>query len=138
LETIVIHNVIIVDSVAPAKQGDPNNLTEKLSMSEKSFKKPLAIAMGATFAAAISASPVANADSSPFGMQDISGGYMQLAEGKCGEGKCGEGKAKKEGKCGEGKCGEGKAKKEGKCGEGKCGEGKMKKEGETEKEGKSE
>ena len=83
-------------------------------MSEKSFKKPLAIAMGATFAAALSASPVASADSNPFGMQDLSGGYMQLAEGKCGEGKCGEDKAKKEGKCGEGKCGEDKMKKEGK------------------------
>jgi len=107
-------------------------------MSEKSFKKPLAIAMGATFAAALSASPVASADSNPFGMQDLSGGYMQLAEGKCGEGKCGEGKSKKEGKCGEGKCGEGKSEKEGKCGEGKCGEGKMKKEGESEMEDKSE
>ena len=85
-------------------------------MSEKSFKKPLAIAMGATFAAALSASPVANADTNPFGMQNLSGGYMQVAEGKCGEGKCGEGKKAKEGKCGEGK-----AKKEGKCGEGKCG-----------------
>ena len=50
-------------------------------MSEKSFKKPLAIAMGATFAAALSASPVANADANPFGMQNLSGGYMQLAEG---------------------------------------------------------
>ena len=107
-------------------------------MSEKSFKKPLAIAMGATFAAALSASPVANADTNPFGMQDLSGGYMQLAEGKCGEGKCGVGKSKNEGKCGEGKCGEGKSKKEGKCGEGKCGEGKMKKEGESEMEDKSE
>jgi uncharacterized low-complexity protein len=97
-------------------------------MSDKSFKKPLVIAMGATFAAALSAAPVANADTSPFGMKSLSDGYMQLAEGKCGEGKCGEGKAKKEGKCGEGKCGEGKAKKEGKCGEGKCGEGKGKKE----------
>ena len=95
-------------------------------MSDKSFKKPLAIAMGATFAAALSASPVANADANPFGMQNLSGGYMQLAEGKCGEGKCG-GKSGKEGKCGEGKCGEGKCggksgkEKEGKCGEGKCG-----------------
>ncbi|MGD2053327.1 MAG: low-complexity protein [Gammaproteobacteria bacterium] len=93
-------------------------------MSDKSFKKPLAIAMGATFAAALSASPVVNADTSPFGMQSLSGGYIQLAEGKCGEGK-----TEKEGKCGEGKGGEGKTKKEGKCGEGKCGEGKTKKEG---------
>ncbi|MGB5278845.1 MAG: hypothetical protein WBO73_00435 [Gammaproteobacteria bacterium] len=100
-------------------------------MSDKSFKKPLAIAMGATFAAALSASPVANADSNPFGMQNLSSGYMQLAEGKCGEGKCG-GKSEKEGKCGEGKCG-GKSEKEGKCGEGKCG---GMKEKEKEKEGK--
>jgi uncharacterized low-complexity protein len=98
-------------------------------MSEKSFKKPLAIAMGATFAAALSASPVvANADTNPFGMQNLSNGYMQLAEGKCGEGKCGGMKDKeKEGKCG------GKSEKEGKCGEGKCG---GMKEKEKEKEGK--
>ena len=101
-------------------------------MSEKSFKKPLALAMGATFAAALSAAPVVSADSNPFGMQNLSGGYMQLAEGKCG------GKSEKEGKCGEGKCG-GKSEKEGKCGEGKCG-GKSEKEGKcggkSEKEGK--
>jgi uncharacterized low-complexity protein len=104
---------------------------------KKTMKKSLSIALGTTFAAAMSASPVANADTNPFGMQNLESGYMQVAEGKCGEGKCGEGMMKKEqakeGKCGEaegkkkkeqakeGKCGEGKAKKEGKCGEGKCG-----------------
>ena len=96
------------------------------------LKKPVSIAIGAAFAAAMSASPVVNADTNPFGMQSLDSGYLQVAEGKCGEGKCGgakkkEGKCgegkKKEGKCGEGKCGESK-KKEGKCGEGKCGEGK--------------
>jgi len=135
LLTIVIQKVIIVDFTAPAKWGDHYNFTEKQSMSENSFKKPLAIAMGATFAAAISASPVANADTNPFGMQDLAGGYMQVAEnddktmkeGKCGEGKMkmegtsGEDKMKKDGKCGEGKCGEGKMKKEDKTSEGKCG-----------------
>ena len=86
------------------------------------MKKSLSIALGTTFAAAMSASPVANADTNPFGMQNLESGYMQVAEGKCGEGKCGEGKMKKEqakeGKCGEGKCGEGKMEKakEGKCG----------------------
>ena len=90
------------------------------------MKKSLSIALGTTFIAAMSASPVANADANPFGMQNLESGYMQVAEGKCGEGKCGEGKDKKEGKCGEGKCGEGKGKAEG---EGKCGEGKDKKEG---------
>ena len=87
---------------------------------EKKIMKPLSVAIGATFAASMAASTVANAapaGDNPFAMSELQSGYMQLAdkhEGKCGEGKCGEGK-KKEGKCGEGK------KKEGKCGEGKCG-----------------
>ena len=100
---------------------------------KKTMKKSLSLALGTTFVAAISASPVANADANPFGMQNLESGYMQVAEGKCGEGKCGEGKMEKE-QAKEGKCGEGMMKKdqakEGKCGEGKCGEGKMKKEGE--------
>ena len=91
------------------------------------MKKSLSIALGTTFIAAMSASPIANADANPFGMQNLESGYMQVAEGKCGEGKCGEGKMTKEG---EGKCGGDKAKGEGKCGEGKCGEGKGKTEGE--------
>jgi len=69
-----------------------------------SMKKTLSIALGTSFVAAMAASPAANADTNPFGMQNLESGYMQLAEGKCGEGKCGEGKAK-EAKCGEGKCG---------------------------------
>jgi len=93
-------------------------------MSNTTLKKPLSIAIGATFAAAMAASPVANADTNPFGMQSMSSGYMQLAEGKCGEGKCGESKKAKEAKCGEGKCGEGTKAKEAKCGEAKCGEAK--------------
>jgi uncharacterized low-complexity protein len=99
---------------------------------KNTMKKSLSIALGTTFIAAMSASPVANADANPFGMQNLESGYMQVAEGKCGEGKCGEGKMKKEqakeGKCGEGKCGEGKMKKE-QAKEGKCGEGKTTKEG---------
>ena len=108
-------------------------------MSQKSTKKPLAIALGAAFVTSLAAAPVANAAENPFAMSELSSGYMVAdshMEGKCGEGKmkkegkCGEGKMKKEGKCGEGKCGEGKMDKEGKCGEGKmdkegkCGEGK--------------
>ncbi len=99
---------------------------------KNTMKKSLSIALGTTFIAAMSASPVANADANPFGMQNLESGYMQVAEGKCGEGKCGEGKMKqeqaKEGKCGEGKCGEGKMKQE-QAKEGKCGEGKTTKEG---------
>lgn len=77
---------------------------------------PIASALGITLAATIAASPIAQADQNPFGVSEMSSGYMLAGadEGKCGEGKCGEGK-----------CGEGKDKdKEGKCGEGKCGEGK--------------
>jgi len=102
---------------------------------KNTMKKSLAVALGTTFIAAMSASPVANADANPFGMQNLESGYMQVAEGKCGEGKCGGKDKSKEAKCGEGKCGEGmnksaegKMKKDGKCGEGKCGEGKMKSE----------
>ena len=85
--------------------------------------KPLSIALGATFAASLAASTVAQAapatGSNPFAMNDLGSGYMQVADSHK-EGKCGEGmKDKKEGKCGEGKCGEGLKKKkeeEGKCG----------------------
>ena len=107
---------------------------------KKTMKKSLSIALGTTFIAAMSASPVANADANPFGMQNLESGYMQVAEAKCGgdmkkdsEGKCGEGKKEaakeKEGKCGEGKCGEAK-KAAAKDAEGKCGEGMEMKNGE--------
>ena len=111
-------------------------------MSEKTTRKPLAIAMGAAFVTSLATAPIANAAENPFAMSELSSGYMvadshmaggdkDKAEGKCGEGKCGGDKAKAEGKCGEGKCGGDKAKAEGTCGgekkmdkEGKCGEGK--------------
>ena len=97
-------------------------------------RKALVLAMGTAVGAM--AAPAALADAAnPFAATEMSGGYMQLAEGTCGEGKCGGDKTKSEGACGEGKCGgdkaksEGacggdKAKSEGSCGEGKCGEGK--------------
>ena len=105
----------------------------------KTSKKTLSIAVGTALGASLALSPMALADSNPFGASEMPGGYMQVAsghgggaksaEGKCGEGKCGgdasHGKAKAEGSCGEGKCGgdasHGKAKTEGSCGEGKCG-----------------
>jgi uncharacterized low-complexity protein len=106
------------------------------TMTNRNFKKPLAIAVGA-LAGSLAAASVANAN--PFSLTALGNAYMQAtesssgakaAEGKCGEGKCGanmkgEGDKAKEGKCGEGKCGADKAK-EGSCGgdkakEGKCG-----------------
>jgi len=95
---------------------------------KNTMKKSLSVAMGATFAAAMAASPIANADESPFGMQALQSGYLQVAEADSDDGKM-----NMEGKCGEGKA---KMKKEGKCGEGKCGEGKMKADGKMNKEGK--
>lgn len=104
-------------------------------MTMKFSAKSVALAAGASFAISLAASPVAMADSNPFGMTKLStNSSIQLATGKCGEGKCGGGgmkdmDKKAEGKCGEGKCG-GKMDnkmKDGKCGgnkgmsEGKCG-----------------
>jgi uncharacterized low-complexity protein len=110
-------------------------------MDKKLDKKALAAAVGSVFVVSLATAPIASADSNPFGMSELSSGYMQVAdshmgkgkEGQCGEGKCGGEKAKKEGQCGEGKaakegqCGEGKPAKEGQCGgekakkEGNCG-----------------
>ena len=91
----------------------------------KTSKKTLSIAVGTALGASLALSPVALADTNPFGASELSGGYMQIAgghgEGGCGEGKCGEGKCGGEKAEGEGKCGGEKAEGEGKCGEGKCG-----------------
>jgi uncharacterized low-complexity protein len=122
-------------------------------MSNKKPMTTLSIAAGTAFVASLAMSNVANAaeGANPFAMNDLSSGYMQIAdakgmeEGKCGgkkakkEGTCGGDKAKKEGTCGgakemkknmEGNCGNKKNMdkdmpmgkgKEGKCGEAKCG-----------------
>ena len=124
-------------------------------MSKKTVMKPLAVALGAAFVTSLAGTSIANATGNPFGMTELSSGYMvaegAMKEGKCGashmkdkEGKCGaqmKEKMKKEGKCGEAKCGAQmkKSMKEGKCGEGKCGASMMKGEhasGDKMKEGK--
>ncbi|HHO69143.1 MAG TPA: hypothetical protein ENK12_08935, partial [Gammaproteobacteria bacterium] len=91
-------------------------------MSNKTTLKPVAVALGALFVGSLANTSVANAADNPFGMTELSSGYMvaDMKEGKCGEGKCGAGMKGKAEKMKEGKCGEGKMK------EGKCGEGKMK------------
>lgn len=104
---------------------------------KKINKTPLAAAMGAAFISTVAASAV-NAEVNPFGMTELSSGYMQVAaEGtKAGEMKCG---ANMGGmtmpKTGEGACAGNKKAPEtkaadGKCGAGKCGammkDGKMK------------
>ena len=55
-------------------------------MSKSHNFKPLAAAMGATFAVSLVASPIANAAANPFQMNQLSGGFMVAAEeaGKCG------------------------------------------------------
>jgi len=95
---------------------------------------PIAAALGTAFALSLATAPVSADTANPFGMTDLSSGYQQVAEGKCGAGKCGGESKKKESKCGSGKCGAGKKadsksedgkcgakKKEAKCGAGKCG-----------------
>lgn len=113
-------------------------------MSKKTVLKPVAVALGAAFVTSLAGVSIANAAENPFGMTELSSGYMvaegaMKKEGKCGtshmkkkEGKCGGSMDKskmKEGKCGENKMNKAdmsKMKKEGKCGEGKCGANKMK------------
>lgn len=104
-------------------------------MSVTTNKTTIALAASAVLTAGFALSPtLASADTAnPFASAELSSGYMQLAEGKCGdmkkdhEAKCGadmkdKAKKMKEGKCGEAKCGaDKKSKKEGKCGEAKCG-----------------
>jgi uncharacterized low-complexity protein len=94
--------------------------------------KPIAAALGTTFAVTLAASPLVNAAENPFSVTSFESGYMVAGdtEGKCGEGKCGGDKAEGDKAEGEGKCGGDKSEAEGKCGgdkndaEGKCGEGK--------------
>ena len=100
-------------------------------MAKKPTLKPVAAALGTTFAVALAASPLVNAAENPFSVTNLESGYMVAGdvEGKCGEGKCGGDKKEAEGKCGEGKCGGDKKEAEGKCGEGKCGGDKKEAEG---------
>ena len=79
-------------------------------MIKKTQLKPIAAALGTTFAVTLAMSPLVNAADNPFAVTEFKGGYM-VAAGH-GEGGCGEDKAKD----GEGKCGEGKSDAEGKCG----------------------
>ena len=108
-------------------------------MSNKTFVKPLSVALGAAFITSLAGTTVANAADNPFGMTQLSSGYM-VAESE--EGKCGGMKTKEEGKCGEGKCGAKREAHEGKCGaemkpsEGKCGGAKKMDEGKKMEEGK--
>ena len=68
-------------------------------MSKKIAVSPLTVALGTVFTVSLANTAITNAAENPFSMKPLSGGYMMLAEGKCGEGKCGAGKG------GEGKCG---------------------------------
>ena len=84
-------------------------------MSKKSIK-PVSLAVGTVFVTSLTISQVsADPNASPFAMNELSRGYMQLADASgnkpAQEGKSDDKKSEKEGKCGEGKCG-GKMKKD--------------------------
>jgi len=78
-------------------------------MAKKTAINPLTVALGTVFTVSLANTTITYAADNPFSMKPLSGGYMVLAEGKCGEGKCGAGMGVEsksdEGKCGEGKCG---------------------------------
>ena len=50
-------------------------------MNLKTSKITLSIAVGAAFGASLAFSPLALADTNPFGASELSGGYMQIAGG---------------------------------------------------------
>ena len=104
-------------------------------MSRQNTLRPIAVALGTTFAVSLAFSPITNAGQNPFTVTELSGGYMVADAGTHAEGKMEhDGKdTSAEGKCGEGKCGEKRAAHEGKCGEGKCGEKKKEAEGSGDK-----
>lgn len=63
-------------------------------MSQETFRKtPLALAIGTAFTVSLAQTTLANTQDNPFGMSELSSGYMVAeakgSEGKCGEGKCG-------------------------------------------------
>lgn len=97
---------------------------------KKTSKSPLAAAMGVAIVSSF-ASAIVSAEANPFGVSELSNGYMQVAEaGKSAEMACGAnmpgmaGMAKP--KAAEGACAGNKpaAAAPAKAGEGKCGEGK--------------
>lgn len=80
-------------------------------MSKKSMKS-VSLAVGAALATSLATGNLlADTATSPFAMNELSGGYMQLADASStakpdqGSNKDGDKKPEKEGKCGEGKCG---------------------------------
>ncbi len=85
-------------------------------MSKKSIK-PVSLAIGTAFVTSLAASHLsADTNTSPFSLNELPGGYMQLADASNTnkpdqDDKSGDKKPEKEGKCGEGKCG-GKMKKD--------------------------
>ncbi len=94
---------------------------------KKTNKTPLAAAMGAAFLSTFAATAV-NAEANPFGMTELSTGYMQVAEaGKAAEMACGAAMGGMEKpKAAEGACAgnmkpDAAKATEGKCGESKCG-----------------
>jgi uncharacterized low-complexity protein len=101
---------------------------------KKINKSPLAAAMGAAFISTVAAG-AANAEVNPFGMTELSSGYMQVAAEttkKAGEMACGASMGMAKPKGAEGACAGNKPAKttDGKCGSGTCGammkDGKMK------------
>jgi uncharacterized low-complexity protein len=91
---------------------------------KKINKTPLAAAMGAAFISTFAAN-AANAQANPFGMTELSAGYMQVAaadaDKKAGEMKCGASMNMPAPKVKEGACAGKKAAEPAKATEGKCG-----------------
>jgi len=61
-------------------------------MSKKAAGSSLSVAVSTVLTVSLANIAITSAAENPFSMKPLSGGYMLLAEGKCGAGKGGEGK----------------------------------------------
>ena len=61
-------------------------------MSKKAAGSSLSVAVSTVLTVSLANIAITSAAENPFSMKPLSGGYMLLAEGKCGAGKCGAGK----------------------------------------------
>lgn len=118
--SLPVHAATIISDSEPP--GLSTTILTGIDIMKKNTKSPLAAALGSAVISSLAMTAV-HAEANPFGVQELSSGYMQVAEMACGDGMKMEKPKTPEGACAgkkTEKAAETKAK-EAACGEGKCG-----------------